>query len=596
MPAIESRHFAKMALAEILPVLLDLLSQQNEEDDEDDWTKSMAAAACLELLARNVGDEIVQPVVPFVEHGITQGDWQRREAAVMAFGSILDGPDPSTLSPLVTQALGALISMMQSDPSLQVRDTVAWTLSKITEVMLEVVDPSMHLENLVTALVLGVSASPRIVNSCCSALNNLVSQLSQPPELLGDDLPTSPMSKYYSGILKAIMPVSEKPSNDSNSRSAAYQTIATFIASSAEDTLPVVQEVAAAMLARQEALMSMQTQLVGIDDRNNWNDMQINLCVVLQSVIHKSPAMITPFADRIMTNLLQLISASGRNSGVLEDAFATVGALAGALEASFIKYMEAFSPFLFSALSSYEDWQVGLAAVYVVSDISRAINEAIGPYAERIMVGLIDILRSPVIHRQVKPNAITAIGEVALAVGPGFAPYLQTTMDILSQAGATAASANDVAMIEFVWTMREAIVDAFIGIMNGLKTSDRESDCQLQLTSAAPFQPYVGGIMGFLSSCWNEDERTDQFAVSTLGLIGDFGDTYKSSVRDALMQEWVQSAIAYGRQRGASKQARTNAAYAQKVRPFRARPVLTMLSGHQGSLQVAATSRHFFSL
>ena len=71
--------------------------------------------------------------------------------------------------------------------------------------------------------------------------------------------------------------------------------------------------------------------------------------------------------------------------------------------------------------------------------------------------------------------------------------------------------------------------------------------------------------MGFLSTCWNDDERTDQFSVSTLGLIGDFGDTYKAAVRDAIMQDWVQSAIAYGRQRGASKQARTNASYAQKV-------------------------------
>ena len=472
-PVIESRNFAKMALQEILPVLLDLLSQQEEDEDEDEWTRSMASASCLELLARDVGDTIVQPVVPFVEAGIRRPEWQHREAAIMAFGSILDGPDPSTLSPLVTQALGALISMMSTDPSLQVRDTVAWTLSRITDVMLETIDPSMHLENLVTALVLGLQASPRIVNSCCSALNNLVAQLSQPADLISDDLPTSPMSQYYSGILKALMPVSENPTNEANSRSAAYASIAAFIAASATDTLPVVQDVTVAMLARQEALLQMQSQLVGIDDRNNWNDMQLNICVVLSSVTLKSPSMIAPFADRIMTNLLQLISASGKQSGVLEDAFATVGSLAGALEAGFSKYLEAFSPFLFTALASYEDWQVGQAAVYVVSDISRAVNDGIGPYAERIMVGLIDILRSPVIHRQVKPSAITAIGEITLAIGNGFVPFLQTTMEILSQAGATAAQSNDIAMIEFVWTMREAIVDAFIGIMNGLK-ADRK--------------------------------------------------------------------------------------------------------------------------
>jgi len=62
-----------------------------------------------------------------------------------------------------------------------------------------------------------------------------------------------------------------------------------------------------------------------------------------------------------------------------------------------------------------------------------------------------------------------------MAIGSGFVPYLSLIMEILSQAGATTADSNDMAMVEFVWTMRESIVDAFIGIMNGLKIGDRES-------------------------------------------------------------------------------------------------------------------------
>ncbi len=72
--------------------------------------------------------------------------------------------------------------------------------------------------------------------------------------------------------------------------------------------------------------------------------------------------------------------------------------------------------------------------------------------------------------------------------------------------------------------------------------------------------------MSFLKSCLEDEERTEAFIVSTLGLIGDFGDTFKASVRDQLLTEWVQKAIATGRARGASKQSRTNAAYAQRVR------------------------------
>lgn len=553
-PAIVSKHFAKMALNEILPVLLELLTQQEEDADEDEWTKSMAAASCLELLARNVGDAIVQPVVPFVEQGIRSAEWRHREAAVMAFGCILDGPDPATLSTLVTQALSTLVQMLQSDPDVHVRDSVAWTLSKITELMLDVVDPSMHLQDLVTSLVMGLSGTPRIINSCCAALNNLVLQLLPAGDSVLDDPQTSPMSPYYEGIFKALMPVSEKPSNESNSRTAAYQTMSTFISCSAQDTLPIAEQVAQAMLGRQEALIGMQNQLLGMDDRNNWNDMQIGICVVLQSFIQKSPALVGPYADRIMTNLLTIISSSSKHGGVLEDTMSTVGAIAGALETGFVKYMEAYSPFLFQALGAFEESQVVQAGVNCVSDVSRAIGEALQPYAERIMVALIEILRSPVINRLVKPTAIIAIGEVALAIGSGFVPFLETTMGILSQAGSTAASATDLALNEFVWTMREAIVDAFIGIMNGLKTGD-----------PTPFLQYVPGILGFVRQCIGEEERTEEFVSAALGLIGDFGDTYKSHVRDQLLQEWVQAAISVGRQRGSSKRSRTNAAYAQKA-------------------------------
>jgi importin subunit beta-1 len=85
------------------------------------------------------------------------------------------------------------------------------------------------------------------------------------------------------------------------------------------------------------------------------------------------------------------------------------------------------------------------------------------------------------------------------------------------------------------------------------------------LTLAAPFHMYVGGIMNFLHTCWRDEDRTDQFATSALGLIGDFGETYGGTVSEFLLQEWVGQAIASARQRGSSKQARTNAAYAQKV-------------------------------
>lgn len=65
----------------------------------------------------------------------------------------------------------------------------------------------------------------------------------------------------------------------------------------------------------------MQSQILGVDDRNNWNDLQSNFCSVLMSIIRKLADGILPLADRVMTLSLQLIQAAGKTATVLEDAF-----------------------------------------------------------------------------------------------------------------------------------------------------------------------------------------------------------------------------------------------------------------------------------
>ncbi|KAJ7863634.1 armadillo-type protein [Mycena olivaceomarginata] len=58
LPETESKHFAKIALPKIVPMLLLLLMKQEELADE--WNISMAAGTCLSLLAGAVEDAIVQ--------------------------------------------------------------------------------------------------------------------------------------------------------------------------------------------------------------------------------------------------------------------------------------------------------------------------------------------------------------------------------------------------------------------------------------------------------------------------------------------------------------------------------------------------------
>jgi importin subunit beta-1 len=242
----------------------------------------MAAGTCLAFLAQAVHDPIVPAVIPFIEANIKQENWHQREAAVMAFGCILVGPDPSVLSPLVNQALPILISMM-SDPQSQVKDTTAWTLGRICESLITSIKPDVHLHALVSALVAGLQDSPHIIANCCWALMNLADGLYEVYDSSEEQTATGPLSPYFEGIVGALLQVTEtyvsdpsislsgslrlccadsRPSagNESNYRTSAYEAITSFVQQATPDCLQVVSNTALKILDRMEHLLNVQVR------------------------------------------------------------------------------------------------------------------------------------------------------------------------------------------------------------------------------------------------------------------------------------------------------------------------------------------------
>ncbi|KAI6040534.1 armadillo-type protein [Pisolithus marmoratus] len=154
---IESKLFAKIAFPEVIPILLSLLTLQEEVVDKGEWNISMSVGTCFNFMAQAVTDAIVDTVIPFIEAHIKSPDGHQQEAAMRAFGSILDGPYPSVLT---------------------------------------------HKSALVT----GHQDNPRIVMNCCWALMSLANQ----PEFLEEESVASQishLSPYFDGIINALLRV-----------------------------------------------------------------------------------------------------------------------------------------------------------------------------------------------------------------------------------------------------------------------------------------------------------------------------------------------------------------------------------------------------
>lgn len=557
-PAHVSHHFARVALPEIAPVLMELLALQDEDSDEDDWDTAKAAGTCLGLLAQVVGDQIVSLAVPFVEGNIKSPDWRRREAALMCFGSIMDGPDSKLLMTLVTQALPTVMESLH-DPSTAVKDTTAWTLGRICEFVYDAITPEMHLGPIIQALLGALQDQPRIVTHCCWALINLAERKGILASLDDIDPPTTSLSPYFETIVTQLMQATDRNNNESNSRTSAYEALASVVANSATDCLPQASTVLVHIIERQEALNGMVQQLVGLDDRNNWAELQSNLCSVIIASVRRLQAGIAPIGDRLMTSLLTLIQNSAKQPTVLEDAFVAVGTVIVALEGEFEKYMEAFLPFLVEGLRNHEEHQLCTISVGIVGDVCRSLGEKATKYCETLIAALFEDLQSPVLHRNVKPHILSCFGDIAMAIGPAFEPYLATAMAVLQQASMVQNPADtaDYEMIEYVNDLREGITEAYVGIVSGFRAGGK-------VDVLLPYMEYTISFIGLVAS--EGVDRSESLLRGSIGLLGDIATAFpQGPVMAKLQQQWVLDYIKVGRSRGNGSETRKTANWARDV-------------------------------
>ncbi|KAB8238317.1 karyopherin beta [Aspergillus alliaceus] len=519
--------FARVACREVVPVLLQAMCRQDEDATDDEYNVSRAAYQALQLYAQCVQGDVIQPVLSFVEENIRNEDWRRRDAAVAAFGAIMDGPDPKVLEPLVKQALGVLVGMME-DSSIQVRDSAAYALGRVCDFCSETLDPDVHLQPLISCLFNGLASTPKIASSCCWALMNVADRFA------GDvGAQTNPLSKHFEESVKSLLTLTERQDADNQLRTAGYEVLNSFVTNAANDSLPMVANLSDVVLQRLEHTIPMQQQVVSVEDRITLEEVQTSLTSVLLAIVQRLETEIKPQADRIMHAMLQVLQTVPPKSSVPDVVFATVGAIASALEDEFAKYMEPFSPFLYNALGNQEEPGLCAMAIGLVSDISRALNEKVQPYCDTFMNCLLSTLRSST--NQLKPAILETFGDIAQAIGTHFDTYLPVVAQVLQQASTVTASADvNIEMLDYIVSLREGIMDAWGGIVLSYKG-------KAQVTQ---LQPYVESIFQLLNLISQDPNRSEGLMRAAMGVLGDIAEAFPNGEFAAFFRnDWVTQLV-----------------------------------------------------
>ncbi|KAI2468157.1 ARM repeat-containing protein [Annulohypoxylon bovei var. microspora] len=521
-------NFARVATNEVVPTLLTLLTKQDEDATDDEYNLARAAYQCLQLYAQAVGANIIPPVIQFVEQHLRSEDWHYREAAVAAFGAIMEGPEEKVLEPIVKQALPILISMME-DSSTFVKDSTAYALGRITEACSQAIDPQTHLDPLIRSLFAGVH-DVKMAASCCWALMNLAERFS------GDfDAASNPLTTHFNQSVQTLLTVTSQPGSETAVRTTSYEVLSAFVQHAATDSFPAIAQLSDVIIKRLEETIPMQSQVVSIEDKIALEEMQTSLNTVLQAIIQRLEKEISPLGDRIMHVSLQILSTAGAKSSVPESIFATISGLSNAMEEDFVKYMDAFTPFLYNALANQEEPSLCSMAIGLVSDITRSMGERSQPYCDNFMNYLLNNLRSTTLSNQFKPAILQCFGDIANAISGHFETYLSVVAQVLQQAATvTAAPDGSYELYDYVISLREGIMDAWGGIIGALKISGK----------TPVLQPYVQSIFQLLNIISQDMNRSESLMRSSMGVIGDLADAFPhGELAEAFRQDWLTAMI-----------------------------------------------------
>ncbi|KAF1652844.1 Importin subunit beta-1, partial [Aptenodytes patagonicus] len=534
-PEHTSKFYAKGALQYLVPILTQTLTKQDENDDDDDWNPCKAAGVCLMLLATCCEDDIVPHVLPFIKEHIKNPDWRYRDAAVMAFGCILEGPEPNQLKPLVIQAMPTLIELMK-DPSVVVRDTTAWTVGRICEMLPEAAINDIYLAPLLQCLMEGLSAEPRVASNVCWAFSSLAEAAYEAADVADDqeEPATYCLSSSFELIVQKLLETADRPDGHQNNlRSSAYESLMEIVKNSAKDCYPAVQKTTLVIMERLQQVLQMESHIQSTSDRIQFNDLQSLLCATLQNVLRKVQHQdALQISDVVMASLLRMFQSTAGSGGVQEDALMAVSTLVEVLGGEFLKYMDAFKPFLGIGLKNYAEYQVCLAAVGLVGDLCRALQSNILPFCDEVMQLLLENLGVSVYLRI---SQLVTVGlHTEKKVGGGRSRSVRHALKISAvrtSSGTLLKRAfllpfqSDYDMVDYLNELREGCLEAYTGIIQGLKGDQENVHPDVMLV-----QPRVEFILSYIDHIAGDEDHTDGVVACAAGLIGDLCTAFGKDV------------------------------------------------------------------
>jgi importin subunit beta-1 len=512
-------NYVKSAVGHLVPTLLECMTKVDDDDDDDDensWNIAKAGTVCLNRVALAVREVAISHVMPFIEKNIANPDWKFRNAAILAFGNILDGADPDSFSEsaapqileIVMKVLQHLLNLIKSDTHVGVKDSAGWAIGIIVNNFMHKIPPN-YWKGIIDLLMERFTDAPRVASKAVFCVYSIAANFND--KLMSDGEPSNIFSPMFEYILQNLLVAVDRPEWDEHKlRVHSLEAINAYIRIAASDKGPILSELLTNMLMRLNA--SLSTNLSTPDLKDEHHNLQNLLCMTLNALASRLNVLEVKMSKDQVNNMMNvLVRVIDSNPMGVEEAFLTIGVLAGVVD-DFGSYMDRLYRLLIAGLRNSASYSLCNICIGLTGDIAAGIGIHILPYCDEIMTVLLTTLGDKSANRFLKSTVIAAFNEIAMAIEENFEKYIPSIMPILAQASEVRVqNPEDDEFIQYVNELHEAILEAYAGILHGLDKSKKVKN----------LLPHMNNIFYFLKLISDEATADENVIRLACLLVGD---------------------------------------------------------------------------
>jgi importin subunit beta-1 len=505
---------------ELFELTVACMQQQEEGQTEDDWNISTAASKVLVALAEAAGDNIMSPALPWIQQNIEADGWRQQEAAIVACGCVLHGPDPREMRGFVMQVIPILCTRHAGNPNPMIRDSAMWALSMAAAEYGDIMLRPDYLPSILEVVAPTLQQEPTMVSRGAAVIHNLCLEFDDDDaeDGPGGAAPTNALSPYYQSILEGLFNALDRQDvTDHKMRHDVQEALNRLFGAAAPDCYQVLLDLVPMLLQRLRYTCDMAVQ------QGLTSDLELSQGLLVGSLNHicrKVGYQVEHHVLSIVEGIEHMLRSS-REGSVLVEAIMCIGALGLAMRQRFVPYLERVHAFVQAALTSFNDYDLCASAIATLGDLATACEAEMAPMLPETMTTFMNFLQSEEGDRDIKSLMIHCLGDLTLNVGGQVMhEYLTALMPIVQAIGNVSRELYDSMHTpedeEFIAELWEAIFSFGTGLMQGYAEN------------VDALIPYVEYFLAFvLNTC--APGRIDDGDVLKAGvtLIGDIANVFR---------------------------------------------------------------------